>query len=84
MLDDSSSEARLRLSEVRPSDEGEYKCEITFLDITKECPVVQLVKLTTLGEHFVTNIVGSFYYFCQIMFMLLKFGKKLSLPQHFI
>ena len=24
--------------------------EITFLDITKNCPVVQLVKLTTLGK----------------------------------
>ena len=50
MIDDVSSFARLRLSKVRASDEGEYKCEITFLDITKDCPVVQIVKLTTLGQ----------------------------------
>ncbi len=50
LLDDSIESARLRLSEVRAADEGEYKCEITFLDITKDCPVVQLVKLTTMGE----------------------------------
>ncbi len=50
MIDDDSEKANLRLSELKTSDEGEYKCEITFLDITKNCPVVQLVKLTTLGE----------------------------------
>ena len=43
--------ARLRLSDIRTTDEGEYKCEITFLDVNKNCPVVQLVKLTTLGEN---------------------------------
>ena len=50
LLDDSTEEANLQLSSIRTSDEGEYKCEITFLDITKNCPVVQLVKLTTLGK----------------------------------
>ena len=51
LVDSETSDANLRIKDVRTSDEGEYKCEITFLDITKNCPVVQLVKLTTLGEH---------------------------------
>ena len=38
------------------TDEGEYKCEITFLDISKNCPVVQLVKLTTLAPPRYANI----------------------------
>lgn len=41
---------RLQITDLKTSDEGEYKCEITFLDITKDCPVVQLIKLTTLGS----------------------------------
>ena len=50
-IDNDKESARLRLDDIRTSDEGEYKCEITFLDITKDCPVVQLVKLTTLGKY---------------------------------
>ena len=49
ILDDETAGAQLRLHNLLTTDEGEYKCEITFLDITKNCPVVQLVKLTTLG-----------------------------------
>ena len=41
---------------VQTTDEGEYKCEITFLDISKNCPVVQLVKLTTLAPPRYANI----------------------------
>ena len=50
IVDQSTSDAPLRIKDIRTSDEGEYKCEITFLDITKNCPVVQLVKLSTLGQ----------------------------------
>ena len=46
---------QLKLHDIRTADEGEYKCEITFLDITKNCPVVQLVKLNTLGERALLN-----------------------------
>ena len=53
-LDD--SEAELTISPVQTTDEGEYKCEITFLDISKNCPVVQLVKLTTLAPPTYANI----------------------------
>ena len=53
-LDD--EEAQLTISPVQTTDEGEYKCEITFLDISKNCPVVQLVKLTTLAEPKYANI----------------------------
>ena len=49
-IEEKTSDAKLRIENIRTSDEGEYKCEITFLDITKNCPVVQLVKLTTLGK----------------------------------
>ena len=41
---------------MQTTDEGEYKCEITFLDISKNCPVVQLVKLTTLAQPQYVNI----------------------------
>lgn len=53
-LDD--EEAQLTISPVQTTDEGEYKCEITFLDISKNCPVVQLVKLTTLAKPKYANI----------------------------
>ena len=53
-LDD--SEAELTISPVQTTDEGEYKCEITFLDISKNCPVVQLVKPTTLAPPTYANI----------------------------
>ena len=53
-IEEKTSDAKLRIEDIRTSDEGEYKCEITFLDITRNCPVVQLVKLTTLGMfHFI-------------------------------
>lgn len=51
-----SEEAQLSISPVQTTDEGEYKCEITFLDISKNCPVVQLVKLTTLAPPQYANI----------------------------
>ena len=51
-----NQEAKLTISGVQTTDEGEYKCEITFLDISKNCPVVQLVKLTTLAEPKYANI----------------------------
>jgi len=43
-----TAEARLTIDPILTTDEGEYKCEITFLDISNNCPVLQLVKLTTL------------------------------------
>ena len=49
-FDGNNETTRLQIQDLKTTDEGEYKCEITFLDITKDCPVVQLVKLTTLGE----------------------------------
>ncbi|XP_059086618.1 uncharacterized protein LOC131883222 isoform X2 [Tigriopus californicus] len=56
LVDEAGEEAKLRLNSIKTSDEGEYKCEITFLDVTKNCPVVQLVKLTTLAEPKYLNI----------------------------
>jgi len=55
-LDVDNREARLNISPIQTSDEGEYKCEITFLDISKNCPVVQLVKLTTLAAPKYVNL----------------------------
>lgn len=51
IFDGNNSTTRLQIKDLNTKDEGEYKCEITFLDITKDCPVVQLVKLTTLGTY---------------------------------
>ena len=45
-----AQEAKLTIDPILTTDEGEYKCEITFLDVSKNCPVVQLVKLTTLAR----------------------------------
>ena len=50
IFDGNNETTRLQITDLKTTDEGEYKCEITFLDITKDCPVVQLVKLTTLGK----------------------------------
>ena len=51
IFDGNNETTRLQITDLKTTDEGEYKCEITFLDITKDCPVVQLVKLTTLGMY---------------------------------
>ena len=68
---------RLQITDLKTSDEGEYKCEITFLDITKDCPVVQLIKLTTLGNKqnnwllleilapFAFDVIASLFPFCE-------------------
>ena len=56
ILDEEFGGAQLKLHDIRTGDEGEYKCEITFLDISKNCPVVQLVKLTTLAPPTYANI----------------------------
>mgnify|MGYP001234801693 CR=1 FL=1 len=50
IFDGNNETTTLQIQNLKTTDEGEYKCEITFLDITKDCPVVQLVKLTTLGK----------------------------------
>ncbi|KAK9891368.1 hypothetical protein WA026_014610 [Henosepilachna vigintioctopunctata] len=46
-----SLEARLKISPVEIEDEATYKCEITYLEVRENCDVVQIVKLTTLGEN---------------------------------
>ena len=58
IFEGNNSTTRLQIKDLNTKDEGEYKCEITFLDITKDCPVVQLVKLTTLGKQYLVNYVG--------------------------
>ena len=62
-FDGSNATTRLQIQDLKTTDEGEYKCEITFLDITKDCPVVQLVKLTTLGK---------ICFFCMNVFKILQ------------
>ncbi|CAG0915649.1 unnamed protein product [Notodromas monacha] len=37
----------LVISPLRASDEGVYKCDITYLEVKDECAVVQFVNLTT-------------------------------------
>jgi len=59
IFDSNNETTRLQISDTKTTDEGEYKCEITFLDITKDCPVVQLVKLTTLAEPKYLNVSTS-------------------------
>ena len=61
-FDGNNETTRLQIKDLKTTDEGEYKCEITFLDITKDCPVVQLVKLTTLGK-FYENWQFFFFFF---------------------
>jgi len=39
IIDVNRTNAKLQVKDVVTSDEGEYKCEITFLDITKNCRV---------------------------------------------
>ena len=63
IFEGNNSTTRLQIKDLNTKDEGEYKCEITFLDITKDCPVVQLVKLTTLGKQYLVNYVGVRIYY---------------------
>lgn len=49
----SSTQALLRISPVEIEDDADYKCEITYWEVREHCDIVQIIKLTTLGEfHF--------------------------------
>jgi hypothetical protein len=37
-------------------DEGHYKCEITFFDISRDCPVVQVTRLVAMARPKYVNI----------------------------
>lgn len=50
-----STDARLIIKSVEIQDEATYKCEITYLEVREDCDVVQIIKLTTLGELLPTN-----------------------------
>ena len=45
IFDGNNETTTLQIQNLKTTDEGEYKCEITFLDITKDCPTVQHVNL---------------------------------------
>lgn len=49
VLSSNETQAGLRISNLQLSDEGLYRCEITYLEINEGCPVVQYVNLTVLG-----------------------------------
>lgn len=55
-LDVDDNIAHLKISPVLTTDEGEYKCQVTFLDMSTNCPSVQRVKLTTLVDCLDKNI----------------------------
>ena len=48
-MSSNETQAGLRISHLQLSDEGLYRCEITYLEINEGCPVVQYVNLTVLG-----------------------------------
>lgn len=48
----SSTQALLRISPVEIEDDADYKCEITYWEVREHCDIVQIIKLTTLGELF--------------------------------
>lgn len=48
----SSTKALLRISPVEIEDDADYKCEITYWEVREHCDIVQIIKLTTLGEYF--------------------------------
>ena len=49
MFSPNETQAALKISNLQLSDEGVYRCEITYLEINEGCPVVQYVNLTVLG-----------------------------------
>ena len=72
-LDD--GHAYLTIKQVEVKDEGDYKCETTYLDVSKDCQVVQFIRLKTvarpgyirialdsvMGEEHVTNsMIGPY------------------------
>ena len=42
--------ANLTFSMADSGDEGDYKCEVTFLDISPDCPVVQVTRLVAMAR----------------------------------
>lgn len=49
VLSSNETQAGLKISSLQLSDEGLYRCEITYLEINEGCPVVQYVNLTVLA-----------------------------------
>lgn len=43
------SAADLRISPIKLTDDGEYRCEITYLDVSNNCPVVHLTNVRTVA-----------------------------------
>lgn len=40
----------LEVRGIEINDEAVYKCEITYLDVVEDCPVVQFINFTTLSK----------------------------------
>jgi hypothetical protein len=60
-----SSLFELVISPLKATDEGVYKCDITYLEVKDECAVVQFVNLTTLGKKFPLYIIFLYERFQQ-------------------
>jgi len=48
-LDLTDTNANLRITPVEIKDEGDYRCEITYLDVSKDCLSVHFTKLRTIA-----------------------------------
>jgi len=51
--------ADLSITPVKLKDEGQYRCEITYLDISHNCPVVHFTDLRTVAAPESVNILNS-------------------------
>lgn len=73
-LDVTDTNADLRITPIEMNDGGDYRCEITYLDVSTYCPVVHITKLRTIapptfvnleltstpGEEISDDVVGPF------------------------
>eukprot|EP00090_Calanus_glacialis_P045715 TRINITY_DN8668_c0_g1_i1.p1 TRINITY_DN8668_c0_g1~~TRINITY_DN8668_c0_g1_i1.p1 ORF type:complete len:1080 (-),score=259.44 TRINITY_DN8668_c0_g1_i1:89-3328(-) len=48
-LEVTDTNADLKITPIEMTDEGEYRCEITYLDVSNNCPVVHFTNLRTVA-----------------------------------
>eukprot|EP00092_Neocalanus_flemingeri_P025444 GFUD01027586.1.p1 GENE.GFUD01027586.1~~GFUD01027586.1.p1 ORF type:complete len:1098 (+),score=293.63 GFUD01027586.1:126-3419(+) len=48
-LEVTDTNADLKITPIETKDEGEYRCEITYLDVSNNCPVVHFTNLRTVA-----------------------------------
>jgi len=88
-LEDTEEMVTLTVSPIKLEDEGEYRCEITYLDVSNDCPVVHITNVKTIAppqhmtitvnddsEDMTDQVAGPFAADTEVSFVCKSWGGK--------